>query len=370
MKVYKNNISHLFTLLVLTIMLSGCFTYFEPELKSVPVVCINSLITSGEKIKVEVTRTWRYTEGNPRDTLDISLTDAEVFLYVNDKFEEKLELRYYSEEDDYWQWSSQFNGVGCYYEANYIPASGDKIRIYAVDKTYGEAEAEITVPQPVDIDVVKTDITKFDYSYNETQEAYSADFDMILNVSFTDPASISNYYNFDMQTRAVIMMETEDEYVHYTSESIRLTPDYEFEPLFSEHISPLETIITDAYGLYTFFSDRQISGKQYTLVIPVSGYYWCDLKDGPAMDQSLSLNIDLSHISTDYYKFLLSFWAATEGISGALGGVGLGDAVFEFSNVSTGAGIVAAQAKSTFELDIRKLIGEHIENDRVGYQDF
>ncbi len=67
---------------------------------------------------------------------------------------------------------------------------------------------------------------------------------------------------------------------------------------------------------------------------------------------------------------MLSFWAATEGISGALGGVGLGDAVFEFSNVSTGAGIVAAQAKSTFELDVSKLIGEHIENNRVGNQDF
>ncbi len=105
-------------------------------------------------------------------------------------------------------------------------------------------------------------------------------------------------------------------------------------------------------------------------MIPVSGRYRCDLKGGPAKDQSLSVNIDLSHISTDYYKFLLSFWAATEGISGALGGVGLGDAVFEYSNVSSGAGIVSAQAKSTYELDIRKLISENIENDRIGNQDF
>ncbi len=370
MKIIKNKISHFIAISASAILLTGCYTYFEPDIKSTPVVCINSLLTAGEKIKVELSRTWRYGEGNPKVDLDISLKNAEVYLYVNDELQEKLELTYYEEEDTYWQWGSHFNGLDCYYAANYIPSSGDKIRIYAVDKKYGEAEAEVTIPYPIEIEDLKTNITKFDYSYNDMQEAYSADFDMVLSVMFTDPASISNYYSFDMQTEDVIRIKTEDEYIHYNSESIRLTPDYEFEPLFSEHISPLETIITDAYGLYTFFSDRQISGKQYSLVIPVSGRYRCDLKGGPAKDQSLSVNIDLSHISTDYYKFLLSFWAATEGISGALGGVGLGDAVFEYSNVSSGAGIVSAQAKSTYELDIRKLISENIENDRIGNQDF
>ncbi len=367
---YKNRITDIFALSALAILLTGCFTYFEPDIKSTPVVCINSLLTSGEKIKVEVTRTWRYTEGNPRDNLDISLKDAEVYLYVNDKLEEKLELRYHKDDDIYWHWGSHFNGVDCYYAANYIPSSGDKIRIYAADKKYGEAEAEVTIPYPIEIEEIKTNITKFDSSYNELQNTYSADFDMILSVAFTDPASTINYYSFDMQTEGVIKAMTEDEYYAPNSESIRLTPDYEFEPLFSEHISPLETIITDAYGLYSFFSDRQISGKQYSLVIPTSGRYWCDLKDKTLMDQNLSINIDLSHISTDYYKFMISFWAGTEGISGALGGVGLGDAVFEFSNVSTGAGIVAAQSKSTYRLDVRQLIGKHIENDRVGNQDF
>lgn len=87
MKKFKIRISHLLVLSALALLLTGCYTYFEPDLKSTPVVCINSLLTAGDKIKVEVTRTWRYGEGSPMVDLDISLKDAEVFLYVNDEFQ-------------------------------------------------------------------------------------------------------------------------------------------------------------------------------------------------------------------------------------------------------------------------------------------
>ncbi len=76
----------------------------------------------------------------------------------------------------------------------------------------------MTIPYLIEIEDVKTNIRKFDYSYNDIQEAYSADFDMVLSVMFTDPASISNYYSFDMQTEDVIRIKTEDEYIHYNSE--------------------------------------------------------------------------------------------------------------------------------------------------------
>ncbi len=81
------------------------------------------------------------------------------------------------------------------------------------------------------------------------------------------------------------------------------------------------------------------------------------------MDENLYLDVEFGHISTAYYNYMMSLWANTEGISGALGGVGLGDAVFEFSNVSTGAGIVAAKANSVYKLDMRKLVNQHVNND-------
>ncbi|MBD5356039.1 MAG: DUF4249 domain-containing protein [Bacteroides sp.] len=329
------------------IMLSGCYTYFEPDLESTPVVCLNSLITDGKQITVEVTRTWRYSETRPENKiLDVDLRNAEVSLYIDDKFEEKMVL-----VSD----TNRFGEISNYFEANYIPKSGDKIKIHAIDKTYGEAEAEITVPFPIDIDYVNTNIKKNDASY--AKDAFSSTFDMILNVYFTDPASENNYYIFDMPTYESILYESEDSYFHVPiAESVSLRPDYSFEPIFSEHISPLETIISDAYGLYTVFSDRQFSGKQYCLEIPVHGSYKCDYTNHPDLENKLTVDIQLSHITTDYYSYMLSLWAVTEGVSGALGGVGLGDAVFEFSNVSTGAGIIAAQAVSTFKLNIHDIL--------------
>ncbi len=345
------------------LLLSSCYTYFVPDLKSTPVVCINSLLRAGEDIKVEVTRTWRYSEGTPTVGLDISLKEAEVYLYVNDELEEKLVLRFHSDDGAGILWFRPDNGVDCYFAANYIPKSGDKIKIVAIDRTYGEAYSEVIIPYPVEIDNVDTKIIKLNSYYNRDNDTYSAHFDMMLSVKFTDPASISNFYVFDIQTRASIHKDTEDEYYHPSVESVSINPDYGFEPLFSEHISPLETIITDAYGLYTVFSDRQISGKQYSLEVPLSGSYSCDYSDHPGMDKKLLLNVEFGHISKAYYNYMMSLWANTEGISGALGGVGLGDAVFEFSNVSTGAGIVATQANSIYELDMREIVNQHIKND-------
>ncbi|MDE6549536.1 MAG: DUF4249 domain-containing protein [Muribaculaceae bacterium] len=357
--IYKKNSIILLTYLM---FLSSCYTNFEPDIKSNPLVCINSLLTAGEKINVEVTRTWRYTEGTPTVGLDISLKEAEVYLYVNDELEEKLVLRFHSEDASTF-WGRPENGVDCYFAAQYIPKSGDKIKIVAIDKNYGEAYAEVTIPYPVEIDDVETKITKLNSSFTHGNDTYNAEFDMMLSVKFTDPISISNYYIFDMQTGAFIRQDSEDGHYQPSVESVRINPDYGFEPLFSEHITPLETIITDAYGLYTVFSDRQISGKQYSLEVPISGSYSCDYRNHPGMDQKLLLNVEFGHITKAYYNYMMSLWANTEGISGALGGVGLGDAIFEFSNVSTGAGIVAAKANSIYELDIRKIINQHIKDD-------
>ena len=344
---------------LISVMLSGCFTYFEPDLKSTPVVCINSLITAGEKIKVEVTRTWRYAEGNPNVDLDISLKNAEVYLYVNDELEEKLKLRSHSEDNLDNSIAGSYNGVDNYYAAKYIPKCGDRIKLYAKDKTYGDAIAEVTIPYPVNIDGYETLITNKKSSFDKEKEIFYSSFEMILKITLTDPASVSNYYIFDMQTYKTVLYEPDGDFAVPPAESVRLNPDYSFDPIFSEHITPLETIITDAYGRYTVFSDRQISGKPYTLEIPLSGSYWCDYKNHPELDNKLSIDVNVGHISSDYYKYMLSLWAATEGVSGALGGVGLGDAVFEYSNVTTGAGIVAAKANSTVKLNMHDILVSH-----------
>jgi len=67
--------------------------------------------------------------------------------------------------------------------------------------------------------------------------------------------------------------------------------------------------------------------------------------------------MDFYTISPSYYKHVISVWQSNDGIVGSLGGVGLADPVFESSNVSTGAGVVAAAAVSKYAIpfaDIRE----------------
>ncbi len=138
--------------ILIALMLTGCYTDFEPNIKSTPVVCLNSRITAGEIIKAEVTRTWRYSEGNPVDRdFDIFLKEAEVELYVNDRYKENLTLT--SE-------TNMFNETDYYFISKFVPTVGDVIRLHVLDKEFGEAEAEVKVPYPVEIDDVEVRITR------------------------------------------------------------------------------------------------------------------------------------------------------------------------------------------------------------------
>jgi hypothetical protein len=137
--------------------------------------------------------------------------------------------------------------------------------------------------------------------------------------------------------------------------TISLYPDFSREPLFSEHVGALEAIVSDTDG-YTVFSDRQISGKSYTIHFSIPGcHYVCrDITQPRVSDYVMKL----SHISAGYYNYMMSLWATTEGVNGILGNVGLGNPVWEHSNVSTGAGIISGSAVGEYHVPFRSLVGD------------
>lgn len=360
---FHTNIFRSFLILSAIILLTGCYTDFEPNLESTPVVCINSIITPGERIRAEVTRTWRYSEGDPNsdNNPNIWLDNADVSLYVNGNFKEKMEFTIDTLEIA----ANGANNLDRYYRSNYVPKIGDEIKIIANDSTYGEAQADVTIPNEIKINNVDVDILSKEETYDENRDTYTYHLKTHINVNFSDPPSDVNYYLFEMFCQEIYRF-WKPEHVSNGKETIRIYTDYTYEPIFSGHITPIETIITDALGLYTMFSDRQISGKNYSLTIPVEIYYNIFDYTGNEnleADGECSIKLRLCHISESYYKYMLSLWSATEGVSGALGDVGLGDPVFEFSNVSTGAGIVAAQSYSEWSINKEDLISTEVSTN-------
>lgn len=311
-------------------LLTSCYSDFEPDIATDPVVCINALAKVGEPLRISVTRTWRWSEGDPDVDLDIVLDNADVALYVNGKLVERPPYSVW--KDPSRPWIKEEGGYRC----SYIPAPGDLIEITAHSPEYGDAEGEVRVPFPVDID--KADINVIKKRLDPYGEKFMYTGDALLEIWFTDPAEEDNFY----------MIGDRRKY-HGDGMMTNAYVEYSHEPLFTEHVSPMETIVSETSG-YTIFTDRLIAGKSYPLHIRVTGIQYEVASEGGFDSNTSSLTLTLNAISESYYRHALSVWVSNDGISGILGGIGLGDPTWECSNVSTGAGVIAAVAPSSVEI--------------------
>lgn len=355
-------------LLILSAMLTGCYEEFDPNIASTPVLCMNSLITPGDSIKVNLSRTWRWNEVDPK----IVITDADVSLFVNDEFKETMVCELVTDNnDDYFgaevndHFTNSYYKVHYAYIADYIPKSGDRIRIEAHDKKYGDASAEVTVPYPVEIDAVETTVHNFNFYTNKFgPDTYWMDLDML--VWFTDPADTDNFFELSSPQKHYFYSDyvgsddSSDEDSYYEGVDINYI-DFSGEPLFTEHVSALESAITETSG-YTIFTDRRIKGKSYPLHLKFErvSYECYNPEKNPELGK-VGITVTLSHIDRNYYDHVLSVWQANDGIAGSLGSIGFGETVVAYSNVSTKAGVVTAAAPYTVKVPIRDLVLDKLE---------
>lgn len=323
--------------LLLALILTGCSEDFTPDVDVTPVLCLNSLITAGEPVEVSVTHTWLYTDGSGDE--DHKVDDAVVHIYVN----------------------------GSPAPQGFIPREGDRIRIVAESVTYGVAEAEVTVPEAPDIDT---------FSWHaEVTDLWSEDvpgWEMLANVTFglsagltvADRPGSEDYYRFSYLGFNP-HVDNDDPYDYSTS-----FPSVEFrlgsfleelEPIFSEHVGAMESLGGGSSYGFTFFTDRQFSGKSYTLHLQFKDleYFVRNQEFDPAL-LDCGLTLTVSSVSRSYYNWADYCWQMDNGIMGDLGDVGLGDPIWGYSNVSTGAGVVAAESSSTVTVKLSDFLGEVI----------
>lgn len=314
------------------VMMTGCYEDFNPESDTKPVLCLNSLITAGEPIEIEVTHTWMYnnetSEGNH------NVNDAVITIIANDKT----------------------------VESDYLPKEGDKIRVIAESPTYGVATAEVIVPHATPIGNVRvtpvvTDIWEGDndlYHYDML-----ADITFIINIEMdiNDPDGTDNFYRFaynQSNPPAEENWDYESNDFHDVSFSMG-SLEYDSEPIFKEHIDVFETIMGNSEDTsFAFFTDRQFSGKRYTLHLNFSNNrYFVRSQEYDESLFEISIDLHLITVSRSYYNWAVYKWYVDEGISGDLSDMGLAESKWGYSNVSTCAGVVAAQSSATFTIDLK-----------------
>ena len=330
--------------ILLPLFLTGCYEDFDPRIDTTPVLCLNSLITAGSPIDVKVTRSWTYTEVNGES--DHSVTDATVSIYAN----------------------------GIQVDPEYVAEEGDRIRIHAVSPRYGEAEAEVTVPvaaavSDVDFSAAVTDLRV----QGSPSGRLSADvwFDIRISMELDDVKDTDDYHRLAYTVFSPKgIMTDEDEEPEWPSRSVYSANlsggNFDaLDPVFYEQVDPFEDIMNGSYYC-TFFSDRLYNGEKKPLAFGFSNcLFQLSDWDGEPDDLECGWEVTLYSISESYYNWL-AYTVQNDGIIfNDFSSSGMADPIWSYSNVSTGAGVVAAQSSRTVTIDIkdflRKVLDSHID---------
>lgn len=323
-------------LLPLLLALTGCHEDFDPNVDTTPVLCLNSLITAGEPVEAKITHTWLYSDEASEE--DHSVSDATLTVYANGEL------------------------VG----DDYLPQPGDRIRLVAESPTYGKAEAEVTVPRQAEVGKIEYEpivdsIYKRPQGYGDSQGNFTGlycdvRFNLHLEVPITDTDEADNYYHLSYS--GYVPENYQNSCTLYTG-----TFNYEAEPIFSEHIGVLESVMgSDADG-FTFFTDRQFAGDTYRLNLRFSDVrYTASVFYFNNLIYNSGLTLELTTVSPSYYSWVNYQWQEYDGVIGDLGEMGIGEPMWGYSNVSTGAGVVAACAKTIYHISLEPFLKETVNN--------
>lgn len=311
----------------LALTLAGCRDELELDVDSAPVMCINSLIKADEPVSVSVTHSWFYTDKYAEKDHDVKR--AEVRIYANGE------------------------RVG----EDYLPCEGDSVRIVAESAIYGSAEACVMVPVGVPVSSVDWDarVTDETEELNDGYLTHVYHIDLNARLTITDPAGTADYYQllYSGFPRAV-----EDDGRFSLGRLF-----FEAEPLFSEHVEALYALTGSVPGMGLFFTDRQFSGQSYTLNLVFRNMLFKFRDDECSEDLSdCGLDLILSNVSPSYYKWMYYKTYILGGLISDMSDFGFADPVWGYSNVSTGAGVVAAISRRSCTISLRDFIMENCLN--------
>lgn len=318
-------------ILLPVVLMTGCYEDFNPDIDIEPVLCMNSLITAGKPIEVQVSRTWLFTDDNLSN--DHSVSDAIIHIYANG--EKKGE--------------------------DYIPMEGDHIRIVAESKEYGIAEAEVTVPYSVRINDLRWQPMAVETWRDDAGEwamSGGVSFNLRAEMDIPDNPDTEDYYRVSYLSFYHSGDYYPDDWWNELGATFTMgTFQYDAEPIFSEHIGVFESVMGgDSYG-FTFFTDRQFSGATYTLHLQFTkaGYNVKSAQWDPEL-LDCGYTFTLHSISKSYYDLENYIWQCDNGPFADLSEIGFGEPIWGYSNVSTGAGVVAAEAFSSYTINLEDFI--------------
>lgn len=324
----------------ISIVATSCYQDFTPDIDVNPVLSINSLITAGEPIKVAVGHTWLYTDYSQNGHY---VEDASVVVKVN----------------------------GQVVDSSYLPLPGDKIEISASHPEYGEATAAVTVPQlpSASVEGLRANLDSYWAGGPEGYEMLCMlDFTVKADIKVHDNGAGPDYYAIGYASQGP---ERRSGLLYSRDQPIEVSffggvLDCDAEPIFGEHIEAFEAMMASEDTGFAFFTDRQFPGGDYTMHLKFdNGSYYVNLAgwDEEALDCAIIVSVH--SVSESYYSQARFEWQDMNSYLGDLSDLGLSEPIWGYSNVSTGAGVVAAQSISYLRLPMAEFLREWMTDTQV-----
>ena len=314
------------------IVFTSCLEPYYPNVETKPVLCINSLIKSGESINVQVTHTWYYPDGE--NIKDRSVDDAVITIYANNVQVDK----------------------------DYLPKEGDEIRIFVSSEKYGDAEAEVTVPKLTHIKDLSWNVGLI--SSYKPEEGLMMEgnfmFNLLINATIEDENELPDFYSIDFKSFSPYEPLNPDDHKdsdYWEDKTLYYYPGYlkyDADPIFFENIGDMESVLEAYPQGFNFFTDRKFSGSSYTLHLMFeNGHYQVISPEWEEELLNVGLVMTLNSVSKSYYDWE-NYYAQVEG--GLLGDImdwGFSNPIWAYSNVSTGAGVVCAQTSISYVINLK-----------------
>lgn len=335
--------------------LTSCYEDFDPNTPYRPVLCLNALITAGEPVEVDVTHTWFYTDREA--SRNHTVADATVALYANGTPRPL---------------------------ATYLPAPADTIRLHASSPTYGEAEATVVVPPATPVTLLPPTFTLISTHTEPSLPMYQeARFSLTLPLRLrpihspsstyfhlaylpTSPAEINEPASRaslpSPESATVPSAKARGSYVSAPAARASHAPystltlgalNYKAEPLFEEHIGTFESLTGIDSQRFLYFTARRFASGTYTLRLqfPEATYHVNSPLYSPSL-YNAAISLTLYTISESLYNNAVYRWQHNLGSISTIADLGFADPIAAYSNVSTGAGIVAARTPTHLTLPL------------------
>ena len=321
-------------LFVLGLLMVSCVRDVEIDLEDLPDrIVLNASVCPGKEVRAHLSKTWFIMDSIP----DFDLPDANVRVYINDKFQGFM--RNDDIRGDSISLPGQYVLPGCFVK------QGDRLRIEADTDGYEPVSGETRIPGRARIYKVDT------LSYRSS--AYYAEH---LRFSVKIGVETDYYYRLIVEqildfrkgdsTRTVTSFRSLDGYSWYYS---GFSVDYE-DPVFQSFGgSPITNQMDGRYCMGVFTGkDMTNTDAIKVSVSPVEYSYESD-----TLSRVVHYDVRLLSISEDYYRYM----KIMRGYSITIGDANFG-ALIEpadtYSNVENGFGIVAGYQEDKLRITMRR----------------